>query len=156
MPDWKTHIVFGLLVALAWAAVFPLMGVASSIERMSSLAFVAVFASLFPDIDSRNSKMRGMTALLIAVSVSAAYVLFFTATWYYAAAYFALVYLLVRLLPTKHRGTMHTLPFALLFSTAVVLVYVGSRPGFALADAVSWFLIALSGYVAHLASDSVL
>ena len=154
MPDWKIHIVIGLLVALGWAAAFPAIGVASSIAKTASLAFVAAFASLFPDIDSRNSKMRAIFAVLIAASVAAAYVYFFAETWYYALAYFALIYSMVRLLPTKHRGVMHTLPFAVLFSAAVVLVYAGFRQPFASVDAASWFAIALSTYSAHLLADS--
>lgn len=156
MPDWKTHIVFGLLVAIGWAAVFPLVGIPSSAEKLFSVAFVAAFASLFPDIDVKSSKMRWAVALLLAASVAGAYALLFPQMWFYALAYFALVFLFVKYLPTKHRGLTHTLPFALLFSAAVVVVYAGAKPSFAVADAASWFLIALSGYAMHLLADSVL
>ena len=155
MPDWKTHIVFGLLVAIAWVAVFPFLGMQPNIEKVSFLIFVAAAASLFPDIDVRNSKMRGMIALLLAASVAIAYAIFFTSTWYYAIAYFGLIYFLVRYLPTKHRGITHTPIFALLFSAAVVLVYIGFEHTFAFTDAATWFLIALSSYAVHLAIDSL-
>jgi hypothetical protein len=42
-----------------------------------------------------------------------------------------------------------------LFSAAVVLVYVGFKQTFAFADAATWFLIALSSYAAHLLIDSL-
>lgn len=155
MPDWKTHIVFGLLVAIGWAAAFPLVGIASSAEKLYSVAFVAAFASLFPDIDIRNSKMRWVVALLLAASVAGAYALLFPQTWFYAVAYFVLVFMLVKYLPTKHRGITHTLPFALLFAAAVVVVYAGFKPSFASADAAAWFLVALSGYAVHLLADSL-
>ena len=155
MPDWKTHIVLGLIVAIGWAAAFPLLGIASSAEKLFSVAFVAAFASLFPDIDIKNSKMRWIVALLLAASVAGAYAFFFPQTWFYAAAYFALVFLLVKYLPTKHRGLTHTLPFALLFAAAVAAVYAGFKPSFAVADAAAWFLVALSGYAMHLLADSV-
>ena len=155
MPDWKTHIVFGLLVAIAWVAVFPFLGMQPNIEKVSSLIFVAAAASLFPDIDVRNSKMRGMIALLLAASVAIAYVIFFTSTWYYVIAYFGLIYFLVRYLPTKHRGVTHKPQFALLFSAAVVLVYIGFKHTFAFVDVVTWFFIALSSYAVHLAIDSL-
>lgn len=155
MPDWKTHIVFGLLVAIAWVAVFPFLGMQPNIEKVSSLIFVAAAASLFPDIDVRNSKMRGMVALLLAASVAVAYAFFFASTWYYGIAYFGLLYFLVRYLPTKHRGATHTFQFALLFSAAAVLVYIGFRQAFVLADAVTWFFVAFSCYAVHLAIDSL-
>ncbi|MCX6820819.1 MAG: metal-dependent hydrolase [Candidatus Aenigmarchaeota archaeon] len=154
MPDWKTHIVIGLLVALGWAAAFPALGIASSLEKTASLAFVAAFTSIFPDIDTRNSKMRGVFALAVAASVGGAYAYFSPATWYYALAYFALLYALAKHLPTKHRGITHTLPFAVLFSAAAVLVYVGFKQPFAFIDAAAWFGIALSAYSAHLLADS--
>ena len=154
MPDWKTHIVIGLLVALAWAAAFPSLGISSSVEKTASLAFVAAFTAIFPDIDTRSSKMRGVFALVVAASIGCAYAYFFPATWYYALAYFALLYGLAKHLPTKHRGITHTLPFAVLFSAAVVLVYVGFKQPFALLDAGAWFAIALSAYSSHLLADS--
>ncbi|MFH1623200.1 MAG: metal-dependent hydrolase [Candidatus Aenigmatarchaeota archaeon] len=155
MPDWKTHIVFGLLVAIAWAAAFPALGIASSAKKTVSLVAVTAFASLFPDIDIRSSKMRGMVALLVAASVAVAYAFFFTVTWYYGIAYFCLLYFLVKYLPTRHRGITHTPLFALLFSVAAVIVYAGFRQAFALADAAVWFLVPLSSYVVHLAVDSL-
>jgi len=157
MPDWKTHVVFGLLVAIAWATAFPSLGIASSAEKTVSLVAVTSFASLFPDIDVRSSKMRGIIALLLAASVAVAYAFFFPGTWYYGIAYFCILYYLVRYLPTRHRGITHTPLFALVFSAAAVAVYVGFKQGqtFALADAAVWFLVPFSSYVVHLAIDSL-
>lgn len=152
MPDWKTHLIFSLLLVVAWMGAFNILKVRIATSNVALLTLVVVFSSLFPDIDMKKSKMRDVFSLVISAAVSAAYLFLFPSSWYYAFVYFIILYLILRYIPTKHRGITHTFKFSLLFSAALASVYFIFNP-FMMEDFILWFVIAFSGYGMHLFAD---
>jgi membrane-bound metal-dependent hydrolase YbcI (DUF457 family) len=153
MPDWKTHLIFSLLLVVAWVGTFNLLNVQMTAPDVVLLSLIVVFSSLFPDIDMKNSKMRDVFSLAISATVSAAYLFLFPSSWYYAFVYFIILYLILRYIPTKHRGVTHTFKFSILFSSAIAFLYFIFNP--TAADVVFWFVIVLSSYALHLLVDKV-
>ncbi len=158
MPDWKTHLIFSLFLVIVWLYVLQFVGFHMDFEKTITIVIFSLFASLFPDIDMGRSKMRKTFSLLLSLSASLAYIFFFIDTWYYAPVYFALLYLILKYLPSKHRGITHTFKFSLLFSLVLSFLYsifrnflfVSFYTGF-----VVWFLILFSSYNLHLVIDNL-
>lgn len=152
MPDWKTHFIFSLFLVIIWISVFNLISFQVSAQVIIALFLVTAFSSLFPDVDMKKSKIRSVVALFVSSVVVALYVIFFTSTWYYAPVYLVLLYLILRYIPTKHRGIVHTFKFSLLFSVVVPALYF-IFTDFSLEPFVLLFVASLLGYNMHLLID---
>lgn len=152
MPDWKTHLIFSLFLVIAWISVFYFANFQLNVETLIALIILTVFASLFPDIDMRRSKIRDVLSFIVAAVAVGAYILFYAQTWYYAPVYFVLLYLILKYLPTKHRGITHTFKFSILFSIVLATVYFIFNP-FVLGELALWFVVVLSSYNLHLVLD---
>jgi membrane-bound metal-dependent hydrolase YbcI (DUF457 family) len=161
MPDWKTHFIFGLFLIIAWLAIFQYATANDLLSSLglrpfepASLAILIVLtqlATLFPDVDIKNSRIRTVASFAISLAVSTIYVLSFPKIWIYGPVYFALLFLILKFLPTKHRGMTHTFQLSLLFSVCAgaATVVINPTP----AGLVFWFAIALAGYNMHLLLD---
>jgi len=154
MPDWKTHFIFSLFLVIIWISVFYFANFQLSVESLVALIVLTVFASLFPDVDMKRSKIRDVVSFIIAAIAVGAYIIFYIETWYYAPIYFVLLYLILKYLPTKHRGIAHTLKFSILFSIALASVYFIFNP-FMFEEFMLWFVIVFLSYNLHLILDKV-
>lgn len=151
MPDWKVHLIFGILLLVLFLNVgYVFSFISLSFQELSVLVFLVMFASIFPDVDIKQSKSRKMLSIVISLMVSAFYVFLFPDTWYYSIAYFFILYFLIRLFPTKHRGITHTFKFSLVFSILVVLLV---HFAFNFGQSLYWFLAIFMAYSLHLLID---
>lgn len=154
MLDWKLHFIFGLFLLLAILVVFNLTGFEASIRDIVIVTVVSLFASLFPDVDMRTSKIRDLISFIIATVVSVCYLVFYIQTWYYAPIYFLLIYFIFRHLPSKHRGVTHTFKFSLFFSTVIALICYLTLNS-TINSTILYFLASFLGYNLHLILDKV-
>jgi len=155
MQDWKSHLIFGLLLVIAWLSAIYFFNI-FSLTSESIILFVAVtmFSSLFPDIDLQKSKIRDWVSLAIAAMISALYIFLFSQTWLYGLAYFIVLYFLLRHIPSKHRGFVHSIKFALIFSLLIVLL-VNFILSLSISDFIFWFVVVFSAYSLHLLLDKL-
>ncbi|MEM5879583.1 MAG: metal-dependent hydrolase [Candidatus Aenigmatarchaeota archaeon] len=153
MPDWKVHLIFGLLFLSFWLSLNQIFSFSTlSFKKVFMFSLLALFISIFPDIDMKKSKSRKIFALFISTLVALIYFVLFPMTWYYTIAYFFLSYFFIILLPTKHRGITHKLTFSLIFSAlATSLLYLVFNS--TLEDLVFSFFFIFSIYLSHLLLD---
>jgi membrane-bound metal-dependent hydrolase YbcI (DUF457 family) len=155
MQSWKTHLIFGLLLTIAWlSAIYFFSFYSLTFETVFILVVLIMFATLFPDIDFCNSKIRGVVSLIVSAFLSAIYIFLYSQTWYFGLAYFLALYFLLKRIPSKHRGFTHTLKFATVFSLIIVLVM---HFAFSLSqgDFIFWFAVTFSAYALHLLLDKL-
>lgn len=152
MPGWKTHIIFSLFLVIVWMGVFYFGDFTLDITSILLIIMFIISSSLFPDIDMKKSKVRDVFALLVSAAVSGMYLVFFIESWYYAFAYFVILYFILRYIPTKHRGITHTFKFSILFSLTLTSAYFVFKP-FIFEQFAIWFVIVFSGYALHLVID---
>ncbi|MFA6328905.1 MAG: metal-dependent hydrolase [Candidatus Micrarchaeia archaeon] len=142
--NWRAH----LFIGTAFGAVAAYL---LQLNLPSAIFFCAISAvsSLLPDLDIRNSKASQATyaAALLAV-LAAAYFLSFAkgrGPQEFAIAFLAIagaLLVLDLLFRPRHRGVMHSAPFALAAAAAAFLV-------FGALAALAFFL----GYFSHLVAD---
>jgi membrane-bound metal-dependent hydrolase YbcI (DUF457 family) len=154
MLDWKLHFIFGLFLLVAMLTVFNLTNFGISLENIIIVSFILLFASLFPDVDMRRSKIRDLVSFIIATVVSVCYLVFYTQTWYYAPVYFLLIYFIFRYLPSKHRGVTHTFKFSLFFSMIIALICYLTLDN-VISTIILYFSASFLGYSLHLILDKV-
>jgi len=152
MPKWKTHLIFSLFLLVAWMSVFNFVGLSLNLSAVITLLIFVIFASLFPDIDMKKSKIRDALAVAISTAVAAVYLVFFFETWYYAFVYFLLLYFILKYIPSKHRGIAHSFKFSAIFSLALASVCFVFRP-FTPGQFAFWFVVVFSSYGLHLVLD---
>lgn len=152
MPGWKGHLIFSLFLVITWISIFYFANFQLSFESLIALIILTIFASLFPDVDMKRSKIRDVFSFIIAAISVGAYVFFYRETWYYAPVYFILLYLILKYLPTKHRGITHTFKFSIMFSLVVAAVYF-AFVRFSTELFLFWFLVSFSSYNLHLLLD---
>jgi len=150
MPDWKTHFIFGLLLVILWLFVFQVIGFELNLWQLVALVSFSIFSSLFPDIDTKKSKIRDILSMAASFVVSILYIIFFVEMWYYGPIYFVLLYLILKYLPSKHRGITHTFRFAFLFSLVLTILYSLFKE-----FSIVWFAIIFSSYSLHLIIDKL-
>ncbi|MEM5870246.1 MAG: metal-dependent hydrolase [Candidatus Aenigmatarchaeota archaeon] len=154
MPDWKVHLIFGLLLLSFWLTfnkIFPLLE--TDIQKTTLLILLVPFVSIFPDIDMKKSKSRKVFAFFVSTQIALLYFTLFPATWYYGLAYFFLSYFLITLLPTKHRGITHSFPFSLVFSFFLTFIFLPIF-NFNPHNFFSFFFLVFSAYSLHLLLDN--
>lgn len=152
MPDWKTHFIFSLFFVIAVVYVLSIVGFHLSVGELAVMVVISVFASLFPDVDTKKSKIRTAFSLIVASASVTAYLVFFFETWYYAPAYFAIIYLLIKYIPAKHRGVTHTAGFSVIFSFLLAITYV-MLSSFSVQHFLLFFTVSLASYNLHLLLD---
>ena len=137
-----------------WLMVVYFINFQLSVLEIVLMIFIALFTTLFPDIDLRISKIRNFVALSTAFIVAIVYIYLFHNTWFYSAAYFLILYFLIKVIPTKHRGITHTVKFSLIFSIGL-LVILNFFLKLDQAGNIFWFLIIFSSYNLHLFLDRI-
>ncbi len=154
MKDWKLHFIFGNFLAIFWVALFYFIKISVSPLELFALILATWFASLFPDVDLKKSKIRDVVALVTAGVVAFFYVFYFQPTWYYGPAYFLILYFLLRYIPSKHRGVMHSFKFSIIFSILLVFL-ISLFLKFSRSEYLFWFAIILFSYNLHLMLDRI-
>jgi len=150
MPDWKTHFIFALFIVIAWLFVFQYVQIKFNFEQLIALVGFSLLASLFADVDTKQSKIRDVMSMAASFAVSILYIIFFMETWYYGPVYFVLLYLILKYLPSKHRGITHTFRFSFLFSMVLTVLYSMFKE-----FSIMWFAIIFSSYSLHLILDKL-
>ena len=156
MPDWKTHLIFSLILVICWMFLLQCFEFKLDFGRLLSVFILSIFASLFPDIDIKSSKIRDIFSLSISLTILIFYVVFYPDTWYYGPIYFILLYLILKYIPTKHRGITHSFGFAFIFSIVLTCVYIsiiGRFNAMSELEQAIWFFIIFSSYSLHLVLD---
>jgi len=155
MQDWKSHLIFGLLLAIVWFSAIYFFNVFSlTFESAFLLVMLVMFATLFADIDLRKSKIRDVLSLTVSAILSIVYMFLFPQTWYYGLAYFLVLYFLLRQVRSKHRGFTHTIWFAIIFSALMTMLLSFVLP-LTLSDLFFWFIVTFSAYALHLLLDKL-
>lgn len=154
MKDWKSHAIFGLLLAIAFFNVVYFFQIfAITLRFIFSLTAVVVFISVFPDIDMKKSKIRDFVAVIVAFVAALLYIFLFAQT-YYAIIYFFIIYFLIKFFPSKHRGVSHDFYFSIFFSFFAVLAsYLIFS--FTQTEFVFWYFVVFLSYNLHLFLDKL-
>lgn len=155
MPDWKVHLIFGFLFLILWLAVVSIFSfMLLDFQKLLILILLVSFISIFPDIDAKQSKSRRVFSLILSLSTSLIYIFLFPSTWYYGIAYFVVLYFLIALFPTRHRGVTHSFAFSLIFS--LIITYILHLAfNFLEIEFLSWFSLILFAYSLHLFLDKI-
>jgi len=154
MKDWKSHFIFGNFLIILF--IFLLYNFGYSLTGLSLVILVlsVQFTTLFPDIDMKKSKIRRTISLLTSLVITTVYMISFKDTWFYGPIYFVILYFLMSLIPTKHRGITHTFKFSIIFSLSLTLLINFILP-LVENDILIWFFIILSSYNLHLLLDKI-
>lgn len=156
MPSWKTHLMFNTLFIIVWFILFFNYGFINDYLLLTFMVFINYFLSIFPDIDSTKSDIRNFFAITLALIVLFYFVFnSFVESLTFFFFGFAILYLLFRLFPTKHRGITHNFWFSISVSFGITLlswvIFIFSFLNF-----VIYFLFILSGYISHLFLDMLI
>ena len=142
--NWRAHLFLGICCGAIAAYLLQL-----TLSSVLLFCAVSALSSLLPDLDIRNSKASQATyAVAFLAVLAAAYSLSFAkggGLQEFAVAFLAICGALIALdiiFRPRHRGMMHTLPFALACAVACFLLF-GAQLAIAFAI----------GYCSHLAAD---
>lgn len=153
MSDWKVHLLFGCLLAIAWLNVFYFfIRMELNLTTTSALIFFILFSSVFQDIDLKKSKIRSLISLVLAFALSLAYIFSYPKSWYWSMACFPILFFVFKLIPTKHRGLPHSFGFSIAFSSLLALLchlFLGINE----IETLIWFVVIFSSYSLHLILD---
>jgi membrane-bound metal-dependent hydrolase YbcI (DUF457 family) len=160
MPDFNVHFAAGALSGGAvgvWGAATGDLGMLHA----GAVAVLGTTGGLLPDLDSDSGKPLALLFQLISVLLPV--LLYpYARSWggqdipflicYYTAAYFVINYLVMPMVKkaTRHRGMMHSVPFALAAGEAAFLLLLPSG----LLTAIYAGLAVLTGGLAHLVLDT--
>jgi len=159
MPDFKAHSEAGVLAGYAAGALT--LYFLNKPVYFSGIVFVSSYAgSIFPDIDSDNSRTITIIFNLLSVLGAFAAISFFIdSTWKYAflippAVYFFIKFGLSGIFKyySRHRGIYHSIPMGIFLS---LLIFRFSAIKL---DEISGFVTGLSflfGYLVHLVLDEI-
>jgi membrane-bound metal-dependent hydrolase YbcI (DUF457 family) len=151
--DWKLHFIFGNLLAIILIFSVFSLGYKISFFDLIVLIIVIQFSSVFPDIDLRKSKIRNVFSLIISLFISLTYMFYFVETWFYGPIYFAILYFLIKYIPSRHRGFTHTFRFSIIFSFLLALLIILLK--IAEKEFIFWFITIFLSYNLHLILDEI-
>jgi len=133
--NWKAHMGLGMLVfGILYGLIAIPQGLFWGWDRNPALTVhtiliavpLAVYASLLPDVDLRNSMGYALTILAL---VGFVLLLVFWGVLTAIMGLLAVSVCVVALLLPRHRGFMHSLGFLLLFSIGITILFVDFRLG---------------------------
>lgn len=159
MPGFKTHLIGGNLAGASLAA----MGMMShdlTTVQAGAVWVLGATGGLIPDIDSDTGKplalMFQWLSVLIPVLVYPYIRPLYGSDTAFMLCYFPLFYLMLHYVAcpvvkklTRHRGMMHSVPFAVISAEAAYLLLAGSGPMMAFYGGLSMF----AGCMVHLVLD---
>ncbi len=161
MSGFKTHFIGGVVAGTVTASYYAIVRP----ETLNPTQLTAVFicgtiGGLLPDLDSDTGKPLSMLFGLISVIIPVVFLKdmsnFFDITPEFLISYFVLTYFLINYVLmegvkriTRHRGIMHSIPFALLCGEASFFMFMPSGIPMATAAGIAVFI----GAMVHLILD---
>jgi len=156
MPSWKIHLIFDLIFVIVFAGILFMNGMIDDIFLLMFLILFNILATVFPDIDTPKSKIRGYVSLTLAILATLYLVINFSINSIISIiGMFIFIYLFIKFFPTKHRGVTHTFWFSLVFSSGLtfILWLMFRFSGFEFG---AYYLVILWGYLSHLLLDKII
>jgi hypothetical protein len=154
MPSWKVHLIFNSLLLFIWVRFLLNYGFISDYILLIFLMFFNMFLTIFPDIDSSKSKIRNISAFMLASMITIYFFFNSNYNFVYLSIGFISFYVLFKFFPTKHRGFMHSLWFSILLSFMItVMTWMMFRS--TLLNLSLYFFFILSGYLSHIFLDKI-
>lgn len=124
MPSWKTHILLNLIIFIFWVKLLFLIYPSIDIRYLFILLPLVIFVSIFPDIDTKRSKIREWISLVLATCIVILFLIIrVTEIWYNIPISFLVLYFSLKYLPTRHRTLTHTLLFSFIFSLILTWIF---------------------------------
>lgn len=124
MPSWKTHILLNLIIFIFWVKLLFLIYPSIDIRYLFILLPLVIFVSIFPDIDTKRSKIREWISLVLATCIVILFLIIrATEIWYNIPISFLVLYFSLKYLPTHHRTLTHTLLFSFIFSLILTWIF---------------------------------
>lgn len=163
MADFKAHLSGGIAAGAVTSAYFFISQPgAFNPTQLTAIFLSGTIGGLLPDLDSDTGKPLAMLFGLISVIIPVIFLkkisLYFEVTPEFLISYFVLAYMLINYVIleivkriTRHRGIMHSIPFAVLCGEAVFLVFLPSGKRMAFAAGVAVF----AGSMIHLILDEL-
>jgi len=142
--NYKQHLFLGAAIFVMTIFLATQLKIEIPQQAIPLMLVVAVFASLFPDVDSQVSKINNAIELfLVGASIFLLYLYYIQQQMYYIFIAISLLIILIAIQLLKHRGIMHSFKVNAVISIAIGLVnaYLG----------VAFFI----GYASHVLGDKV-
>ncbi|GAB6097239.1 hypothetical protein JCM14469_34930 [Desulfatiferula olefinivorans] len=161
MPDFNLHLTSGIITGAAVAAAGVVAGDLSPVQA-GAAAVLGTTGGLLPDLDSDSGKPLALLFQLLSVLLPILAFSHLPEAWrsdiafqlcYFPSAYLAVHYLACPLIKrmTRHRGMMHSLPFALVAAECAYLLLASSGVLMAFYGTLAVF----SGCLVHLVLDEL-
>lgn len=155
MPSWKIHLIFDLIFVIVFVGTLFGVGLLDNILLLIFLVLFNLLATIFPDIDTPKSKIRHYFSLILALVVTSYLLINFSlGSILSVIATFFFIYLVIRFLPTKHRGVTHTVWFSIILSFGLTFI-LWLMFGFSGFEFGVYYLVILWGYLSHLILDKL-
>lgn len=163
MSEFKTHFLGGLTAGAATSAYYFISQPGTlNPTQLTAVFLCGAIGGLLPDLDSDTGKPLAMLFGLISVIIPVTFLKYvsdyFVVTPEFLIAYFVLAYLLINYVilegvkrVTRHRGIMHSIPFAVFCGEAGALVFLTSGKDMAVAAGIAVFV----GAMIHLILDEL-
>lgn len=161
MADFKTHLTGGIVVGATFSAI-SFISFEMNIVQSFAVFTMGLLGGILPDLDSDSGKplalISGMLSvlfpalLLTQISSETSFTPEFLIS-YFAFSYFVINYIFCELIKkmTKHRGIMHSIPFAFLCAEIAYLLFYPSGQNMTTMAALSVFF----GCIIHLILDEL-
>ncbi len=161
MAGFKAHLTSGIITGAGIGAAGFFANFLKPTEAIA-IAVTGTIGGLLPDLDSDTGKplalLFQMISILIPVFVYPHFLTFSDGSVPFLICYFTLSYVFINYVIcavikriTKHRGVMHSIPFAILCGEMAYLFLTGSGKSFACIAGVSIF----AGCMVHLVLDEL-
>lgn len=163
MSEFKTHFTGGLTAGAATSAYYFISQPGTlNPTQLTAVFLCGTIGGLLPDLDSDTGKplalLFGLISVIIPVTLLKYVSAYFVVTPEFLVAYFVLAYLLINYVilegvkrVTRHRGIMHSIPFAVFCGEAGALVFLSSGKHMAMAAGIAVFI----GAMIHLILDEL-
>jgi membrane-bound metal-dependent hydrolase YbcI (DUF457 family) len=163
MSEFKTHFLGGLVAGVATTSYYYVFQQGSlNSTQLTAVFLCGVIGGLLPDLDSDTGKplemLFGLISVIIPVTCLKYVSGYFVVTPEFLVSYFVLAYLLINYVilegvkrVTRHRGIMHSIPFAVLCGEAGALLFLASGKNIAMAAGIAVFV----GALIHLILDEL-
>ena len=150
MPKYRWHLIGALFAFFVFLLIFKTLEFVMDFNTMLFSLLACMFGGLFPDIDSKKSKIHRVFVDFIVIVIAAIIILYaferFETMLWLLLLWFLLAGVAIQL-PMKHRGFIHSIWIAIIFGFLIGFIAqttIGSFvPGF----------FAFVGYFSHLAID---
>ncbi len=161
MADFKTHLTGGIVVGATFSAI-SFVSFEMNIIQSFAVFTMGLLGGILPDLDSDSGKPLALISGMLSVLFPALLLSQISSETsftpellisYFAFCYFVINYIFCELIKkmTKHRGIMHSIPFAFLCAEIAYLLFYPSGQNMTTMAALSVFF----GCIIHLILDEL-